>query len=300
MRYLKPEEIEVRVGATSNAKPKAMLLLYKDARCDMAVLDEIYGADLWQSRYEKIDGVLYCAIGIYNKTIKEWIWKTSNGIESQGTGDDDPNNKKGEASDAFKRAGFMWGIGRELYEWKDLWIDYDKQKDKYERFRVTKIDYDSKGQPKDLIIVNSKNKIVYKLENGYYKKGKGEVEEEVAEEIKSEPQAQNEPEIKEVEKVVDVKALENEVKEENIVIWKEFISIAKQVYVDEGHTDRIDKLAKNAPKEYFDELKIPFSKLELTKTDRKPKLSGNVVVVVDDEWLKEYKAFVFSIAELPF
>jgi hypothetical protein len=300
VRYLKSEEIEVRVGATSSNKPKAMLLLYKDARCDMAVLDELFGAEFWQSHYEKIDGVLYCAIGVYNKTIKDWVWKQSNGIESQGTGDDDPNNKKGEASDAFKRAGFMWGIGRELYEWKDLWIDYDKQKDKYERFRVTKIAYNDKGQPKDLIIVNSKNKIVYKLENGYYKKDKGEVEEEVAEEIKSEPEPQETPVKQETKQVVSHETLVNNVKQENIVIWKELINIAKGIFENEGFVDGLADLSKKTPMDYFEELKIPFAKLELTKTDRKPKLSGNVVVVVDDEWLVDYKAFVFNTADLPF
>ena len=64
----------------------------------------------------------------------------------------------------------MWGIGRELYEWKDLWVDYDKAKDKYERFSVSDISYNEKGEPKDLIIVNSKNEIVYELKNGYFKK----------------------------------------------------------------------------------------------------------------------------------
>ena len=300
MRTLKAEEIEVRVGATSNKKPKAILLLYKDARCDMAVLDETYGAGYWQSKYERIDGVLFCSIGVYNKEIKEWVWKSSNGVESQGTGADDPNNVKGEASDSYKRAGFMWGIGRELYEWKDLWIDYDKENDKYERFRVSKIGYDDKGQPKDLIIVNSKNKIVYKLENGYFKKDKGEVEEEVAEEIKVEPQAQEQPKTEEIKKVVDVETLKNEVKQENIIIWKELIKIAQEIYQNEGFIEGVAELAKKAPLDYFEELKIPTTKLELTKNDRKPKISGNVVVVADDEWLKDYKAFVFSNAEIPF
>ena len=300
MRFLKPEEIEVRVGATSTNKPKAMLLLYKDARCDMAVLDETYGAENWQDKYEKIDSVLFCAIGVYNKTIKEWVWKQSNGIESQGTGDDDPNNKKGEASDAFKRAGFMWGIGRELYEWKDLWIDYDKQKDKYERFRVTKIAYDGNGQPKDLIIVNSKNKIVYKLENGYFKKDKGEVEEEPTEEIKNAPEPQETPKTKETKQVVNRETVANEVKQENVIIWRELIKIAQEIYQNEGFVENIAELAKKSPLDYFEDLKIPFAKLELTKIDREPKIKGNVVVVLDEERLTDYKGYVFSSAEMPF
>ena len=170
MRHLLPHEIDVRVGTVSTRTSKAMLLLYKDSRCDMAVLDETFGAEYWQSRYERISDVLFCSIGVYNKDIKEWVWKTSNGVESQGTGDADPNNKKGEASDAFKRAGFMWGIGRELYEWKDLWVSYDSKTDKYERFTVKEISYDENGKPKDLVIINKKGDTVYELKNGYYKR----------------------------------------------------------------------------------------------------------------------------------
>jgi hypothetical protein len=102
VRKLKNYEIELRVGSTSKKVDKVNLLLYKDARCDMSILDETYGSNNWQSRYEKIDGVLYCSIGVYNKDIKDWVWKSSNGIESRGTGDNDPNNVKGEASDALR------------------------------------------------------------------------------------------------------------------------------------------------------------------------------------------------------
>ena len=101
IRYLEPHEIEIRVGTVSKFKPSAMFLLYKNARVDMDILDEVFGNENWQSEYEKIDGVLYCKIGVYNKDIKEWVWKQSNGIESQGTGGNDPNNQKGEASDAL-------------------------------------------------------------------------------------------------------------------------------------------------------------------------------------------------------
>ena len=40
---------------------------------------------------------------------KQWIAKTDCGVESFA------EKEKGEASDAFKRAGFNVGIGRELY-----------------------------------------------------------------------------------------------------------------------------------------------------------------------------------------
>ncbi len=110
-RGLRPDEIDVRVGSIS-AKG-ASLLLYKDARCDMNILDETYGVTGWQRKHEVINGNLYCGIGIWNDKINEWVWKWDCGTESRKDGEG--NEKKGEASDSFKRAAFNVGIGRELY-----------------------------------------------------------------------------------------------------------------------------------------------------------------------------------------
>lgn len=106
-RGLRPDEIDVRVGSVT-AKGVS-LLLYKDARCDMNILDETYGVEGWQRKHEVINGNLYCGIGIYNKGINDWIWKWDCGTESY------TEKEKGEASDSFKRAAFNIGIGRELY-----------------------------------------------------------------------------------------------------------------------------------------------------------------------------------------
>lgn len=106
-RGLRPDEIDVRVGTVS-AKGVS-LLLYKDARCDMNILDETYGPAGWQRRHEVINGNLYCGIGIWNEAIEEWVWKWDCGTESF------TEKEKGEASDSFKRAAFNVGIGRELY-----------------------------------------------------------------------------------------------------------------------------------------------------------------------------------------
>ena len=107
-RKLLPDEIEVRVAQTT--EKYSQLLLYKTARTDMDILDETVGAENWQNDYKVIKDNLQCGIGI--KCGNEWIWKWDCGIESR---ENDGNEKKGEASDAFKRAGFRWGIGRELY-----------------------------------------------------------------------------------------------------------------------------------------------------------------------------------------
>lgn len=106
-RGLRPDEIDVRVGSIN--KKGASLLLYKDARCDMNILDETYGPEGWQREHEVINGNLYCGIGIWNKDINQWVWKWDCGTESY------TEKEKGEASDSFKRAAFNIGIGRELY-----------------------------------------------------------------------------------------------------------------------------------------------------------------------------------------
>lgn len=106
MRALRADEIEVRVG--SIGKKGANMLLYKNARVDMAILDEEFTPFGWQDRYEERKNVMYCSIGVKSPD-GEWVWKEDCGTESF------TEKEKGEASDAFKRAGFRWGIGRELY-----------------------------------------------------------------------------------------------------------------------------------------------------------------------------------------
>ena len=104
------KEVDFRVQSV-NKGGYATILAYKDARVDMNRLDAVYGVDGWQKKYEVINGNLFCSIGIYSEYLKEWIWKQDVGTESN------TEKEKGQASDAFKRAGFNFGIGRELYDY---------------------------------------------------------------------------------------------------------------------------------------------------------------------------------------
>ena len=114
IRPLRADEIEVRVG-TVGAKGVTMLL-YKNARVDMAILDETFGAENWQRDHKEVKGNLYCGIGIWDDKKQCWIWKWDCGTESN------TEKEKGEASDSFKRAGTNWGIGRELYNSPFIWL----------------------------------------------------------------------------------------------------------------------------------------------------------------------------------
>ena len=107
IRALRPDEVELRVAKVT--KTGAQFLLYKDSRVDKRILDETFGIFGWQNKYEVVNDNLYCTVQIWDDEKKEWISKCDCGVESYA------EKEKGEASDAFKRACFNVGIGRELY-----------------------------------------------------------------------------------------------------------------------------------------------------------------------------------------
>lgn len=107
-KRLSPENLEFRIQSINKAG-YCTIFPYKDARYDQNVLDEVVGPGFWTKDYKVINNNLFCGIGIYVESIKEWVWKWDVGVESNA------EKQKGEASDSFKRAGFCWGIGRELY-----------------------------------------------------------------------------------------------------------------------------------------------------------------------------------------
>ena len=115
-RELTAEDIEVRVQSAKATG--VVLLLYKNARVDMNVLDETVGPEKWQREHYDCKGNLFCRVGI--EINDKWIWKSDCGTESN------TEAKKGEASDSFKRACFNWGIGRELYTSPFIWVGKDK------------------------------------------------------------------------------------------------------------------------------------------------------------------------------
>lgn len=97
-RDLKANEIDVRI-ATLNDKG-ASLLLYKDARVDMDILDETVGAMNWQRKHNRDNA--NCIVSIWDSEKKQWIEKEDTGTESF------TEKEKGLASDSFKRACFNW------------------------------------------------------------------------------------------------------------------------------------------------------------------------------------------------
>ena len=167
MRKLRSDEIECRVAQVTSSG--CSLLLYKTARVDRAILDEMYTACGWQNDFKVIDGKMYGGIGVRIQDDNgnfEWVWKWDCGTESN------TEAEKGQASDCFKRAGFKWGIGVELYSAPFIWYScktHQNQKgkweldDKYIKFKVDEIGYANNGDINKLVIIDDKDNIVFKL-----------------------------------------------------------------------------------------------------------------------------------------
>ena len=159
-RTLRADEIDVRV-ATITSKGFS-LLLYKDARCDMNILDETIGSMNWQRTHTRENA--NCIVSIWDKDKNQWISKEDTGTESN------TEKEKGLASDSFKRACFNWGIGRELYTSPFIWVsdlNYIKTNPKTqkqtvtERFKVSMIETSADKVITALEIQDSKGNVVF-------------------------------------------------------------------------------------------------------------------------------------------
>ena len=118
---LTPSDVELRVSQIqqTNYGFYVTLLCYKDARCDMNVLDAVFGPMNWKRSHEVLNGNLFCTVSLWDEDKQQWIPKEDVGVESN------TEATKGQASDAFKRACVNVGIGRELYEAPDIRFKLD-------------------------------------------------------------------------------------------------------------------------------------------------------------------------------
>ena len=180
-RLLRADEIDVRVGQASRddaTRPWYSLLLYKDARADMIILDETVGAANWNRKHDVINNILYCTVGVRfpnfrfitdpktGELIKDdkgnpkrefvgygdFVYKQDCGTESN------TEAEKGASSDSFKRACVNWGIGRELYTSPKMFISEQLKGvgDKRSLF-VSEINYDDLGNIANVTIKDSRD-----------------------------------------------------------------------------------------------------------------------------------------------
>lgn len=158
-RTLRADEIDVRVATVK--ENGLSLLFYKDARCDMNILDETIGSMNWKREHTRDNA--NCIVSLWDSEKQQWISKEDTGKESF------TEKEKGIASDSFKRACFNWGIGRELYTAPFIWIkaedanikQYNNKFSSNEKFTIEKIAYDEAKNITGLSIQNSKGKRVF-------------------------------------------------------------------------------------------------------------------------------------------
>lgn len=121
-------EIDWRVIRTTKDKTKGQVAAYVDSRAIQNRLDSVVGKDNWQNDFITVSGAdnnataHICKLSIYYPERGEWI------VKSDGAGCTDIEPIKGGLSNAFKRAASMWGMGRYLYELKNIWVMLDEYK----------------------------------------------------------------------------------------------------------------------------------------------------------------------------
>ena len=114
------EDIEFRVLRTNKAKTEGYIAAYVDSRAIQRRLDKVVGWENWQNFFEVTQSApngeptFVCKLSIYSTEKGEWLTK------SNGAGTTDIEPIKGGLSSAFKRAASMFGIGRYLYDMKDI------------------------------------------------------------------------------------------------------------------------------------------------------------------------------------
>lgn len=92
-RKLTADEIDARVSTVS--EKGCSLLLYKDARVDQRLLDEVVGPCNWKRSHQLIGDRLYCTVEIWDEDKQQWISKQDVGTESY------TEKEKGQASDSL-------------------------------------------------------------------------------------------------------------------------------------------------------------------------------------------------------
>lgn len=122
------KDVDFRIQSINNGG-YATILAYKNARVDMNRLDTVCGTN-WQKKYHYVEskGLLFCSVGI--KINEDWIWREDLGTESFS------DKEKGQASDAFKRACFNWGIGRELYDYPTIQVKLNPNEFKVDNGKI--------------------------------------------------------------------------------------------------------------------------------------------------------------------
>lgn len=108
-----PREVVEWIGQSvwkrTDGTYSALALAHTDARFHQNRLDEVVGMFNWQSNTRVDANLLMVGIGIRHPQTDEWVWKWDTGEDKKS------KDGKSKVSDGFKRAGYQWGMARDLY-----------------------------------------------------------------------------------------------------------------------------------------------------------------------------------------
>ena len=160
---LKVSDIEFRIGSVSKNKGFS-LIAYKTARTDVKRLNEVFGLNWSNEYFYDSKGLLCSKISVFSND--KWFSRIDVGTESN------TEKEKGSYSDAFKRAGFKFGIGAELYDFPFVWINWNdwseyngKVTPKFQINNLQIVDYLCEFGEIKRLILSYKGKVVYSLDN---------------------------------------------------------------------------------------------------------------------------------------
>jgi hypothetical protein len=133
--FFEPNDLEWRPMTIKRDKTACKPAAYISNRAIQNSLDLYIGPENWQNVFTTgPDGGVLCGIGIKSSS-GEWIWKYD-GAENTNI-----ESVKGGISNAMKRAGYQWHIGRYLYELPDVgWIPLENER--YMKYTPTLEDRD--------------------------------------------------------------------------------------------------------------------------------------------------------------
>lgn len=129
---IQKSEVEWRIGRSGKGSNGiwATALAYVSNRAIMHRLDAVCGPENWQNNYREWHGnSQICGLGIYVdhgncQDDREWVWKWD------GADNTNIEATKGGLSDSMKRCGVQWGIGRDLYELDETYVQTSETKQK--------------------------------------------------------------------------------------------------------------------------------------------------------------------------
>lgn len=126
-----PNDIEWRIGqaGVGNKGVWAKVLAYVTNRAIMQRLDDVCGPENWRNEYRyEANGAVLCGISIFTRVPDrepQWVTKWD------GAENTDIEAVKGGLSNAMKRCGVQWGIGRYLYDLEEGWATVGENEQNY-------------------------------------------------------------------------------------------------------------------------------------------------------------------------